>query len=243
MLECRHFRAHWSRFRFKELEAAESLRLKRHLESCSRCQKYNQQMQAVVDCLKGMGQSASNELESARMERLLEKAYQRYQTAARGRQTMAATLLAGFIGGALFWAALDEGKQEPAYPVISHTQTISLPIAGVKNISLAIDSDRVLQAVTFTIELPEGVELDGYPGQRQLSWQGPLHAGLNRLTLPLLTNHQAREGFLKARIEYAGGDRELVLPLRPTEGSAALRATQRILSEAIIRAETRRYLS
>jgi hypothetical protein len=156
---------------------------------------------------------------------------------------MAATLLAGFIGGALFWAALDEVKQEPAYPIISHTQTISLPIAGVKNISLAIDSDRVLQEVTFTIELPEGVELDGYPGQRLLSWQGPLHAGLNRLTLPLLTNHQAREGVLKARIEYAGGGRELVLPLRPAEGSAALHATQEILSGAPIKTGTRRYLS
>jgi hypothetical protein len=243
MQECRHFRAHWSRFWFKELEEAESLRLKRHLESCRRCQKYSQQMQAVVDCLKGMGQSASSELETARMERLLEKAYLRYRTAARGRRVMAATLLAGFIGGALFWAALDEVRQKPAYPVVSHTQTISLPIAGVKNISLAIDSDRIVQAVTFTIELPEGVELDGYPGQRLLSWQGALHAGLNRLTLPLLTNNQAHEGILKARIEYAGGGRELVLPLRPTEGSAAVHAAQEVLSEASIQVGTRRSLS
>ncbi|HEX5056229.1 MAG TPA: hypothetical protein VFX02_06995 [Gammaproteobacteria bacterium] len=243
MLECRHFRAHWSRFRFKELEEAEGLRMRRHLESCRRCQKYSQQMQAIVDCLKGMGKAGQNELESVRVERLLENACQRHRIAARGRQAMAATLLAGFIGGALFWAALDEVKHEPAYPIISHTQTISLPIAGVKNISLAIDSDRVLQEVTFTIELPEGVELDGYPGQRQLSWQGPLHAGLNRLTLPLLTNHQAHEGVLKARIEYAGGGRELVLPLRPSEGSAGLRATQEILSEDNIQAGTWRYLS
>lgn len=223
MTECRHLRSYWSRYKFNELSEAESLRLTQHMATCRRCQKYDRQMQAVVDCLKVIGSSGQHDLESARAEQLLEKAYQRYRTAARGRQAIAATLLAGFIGGAAFWAVVDELRQEsPAYPLISHTQTITLPVTGVKKISLAIDSDRPLTEVTFTIELPDGVELDGYPGQRQLSWQGQLQVGLNRLTLPLLTHRQAREGLLKARIEYMGGGQELVLPLKPAAGSAAL---------------------
>lgn len=242
MIECRHFRAHWSRFRFKELDEAENARLRRHLENCRRCGQYDREMRAVVDCLKGLSISEQHEVESARAEYLLEKAYQRYRTAARGRRAMAATLLAGFIGGTLFWAALSEVKQESAYPLISHAQTVSLPIAGVKNISLAIDSDRALAEVTFTIELPDGVEVDGYPGQRQLSWQGQLQAGLNRLTLPLLTHRQAREGVLKARIEYAGGGRELVLPLKPTAGSA-VRPDSNLSPHEPTQAGTWRYLS
>lgn len=242
MIDCRHFRAHWSRFQFKELDEAENARLRRHLESCHRCRQYDREMQAVVNCLKGLGTSGQHEVESARAGYLLEKAYQRYRTAARGRQAMAATLLAGFIGGTLFWAAVSEVKQESAYPVISHAQTISLPITGVKNISLAIDSDRALAEVTFTIELPDGVEVDGYPGQRELSWQGKLQAGLNRLTLPLLTHQQAREGVLKARIEYAGGGRELVLPLKPAEGSA-IRPDGNLSPQDPLQTGTRGYLS
>lgn len=243
MTECRHFRSYWSRYRFNELSETESSRLRQHLTGCRRCQKYDRQMQAVVDCLKVMGSEGQHDLESARAEQLLERAYHRYRTAARGRQAIAATLLAGFIGGAAFWAAVSELRQEaPEYPLISHAQTITLPISGVKNISLAIDSDRALSAVTFTIELPEGVELDGYPGQQQLSWQGQLQVGLNRLTLPLLTHRQAREGLLKARIEYAGGGRELILPLKPAEGSAALPGHHLIPQDAT-EMETWRHLS
>lgn len=211
MVDCKHFRSQWSRFWFKELDAAESLSLRQHLSACRRCQQYDRQMQAIVDCLKGLGRSG-HELEAARAQQLLEKAYQRHRISARGRQAMAATLLAGFIGGAVFWAAISQVNDTPY--TVSHAPTVSLPVAGVKNISLAIDSDRAVSEVTFTIELPEGVELDGYPGQRQLSWRGQLQAGPNRLTLPLTTHHEARDGVLKARIEYAGGGRELVLPLQ-----------------------------
>jgi hypothetical protein len=242
MTECRHFRSYWSRYKFEELAEADSLRLRQQLEVCRRCQQYDRQMQAVVQCLKGLGHGG-NELESARAERLLERAYQRHRSVARGRHAMAATLLAGFIGGAAFWAAVSGVRQEsPAYPMISHAQTIALPIAGIKNISLAIDSDRALADVTFTIELPDGVEVDGYPGQRELSWQGQLQAGLNRLTLPLLTHRQAREGVLKARIEYAGGGRELLLPLKPAAGSAAL-PNGHWMPQDVIEMRTWRYLS
>jgi hypothetical protein len=232
MVNCKHFRSQWSRYWFKELEPEEYFRLQRHLSSCPRCRTYDQQMQAVVGCLKGLsGATAADDLKSERIEQMFEQAYRRYHTAARTRHALAATLLAGFIGGAVFWAAISQLRDEPAYPVISHTQTIFLPVAGVKNISLAIDSDRAVSAVTFTIELPEGVELDGYPGQSRLSWQGQLQAGLNRLTLPLITHPQMREGVLKARIEYEGGGRVLELPLQPLKGSAALNTnTWRYLS-------------
>jgi hypothetical protein len=218
MTECKHFRAQWSRLWFKELDETEGLRLRRHMSQCRRCQQYDRQMQAVVQCLKGLGNGQAD-LESARAEQLLERAYQRHCTAARGRQAIAAALMTAFIGGAVFWSVVSQ-VENSAFPVINYAETVALPSGGVKNISLAIDSDRAVSQVTFTIELPAGVELDGYPGQTQLSWQGQLQAGLNRLTLPLLTQPEARDGVLKARIEYAGGGRELLLPLHPATGSA-----------------------
>jgi hypothetical protein len=242
MTECRHFRALWSRFRFKELDEAEIARLRRHLGNCRQCRNYDRQMQAVVDCLKDLGRSGQHDLESVRAGFLLEKAYQRSRMAARSRQAMAATLLAGFVGGILFWAAIGGVRNESSYPEISHTRTILLPVDGVKNISLAIDSDRALAEVTFTVELPDGIELDGYPGQRRLSWQGPLLEGWNSLTLPLLTHRLAREGVLKARIEYAGGGRELLLPLKP-DGNSAMLPNRNLLPEKPVHRATWRFMS
>jgi hypothetical protein len=235
MIDCRYLRSDWSRFRFNELPEAEAASLRQHLAECCLCRQYDRQMQLVVQTLHGLSGAGRDEPDATRIEQLLRKAQQRYRLSLRSRQALAATLLAGFIGGAVFWAAFNEVRQDPGYPLISHAQTITLPAAGVKNVSLAIDSDRALDAVTFTIELPDGVELDGYPGQRSLSWQGQLQDGLNRLTLPLLTQHQAHAGVLKARIEYLGGGRELILPLKPTGGSAARPGSDRGLMHVAIR--------
>src|SRR5689334_19569375 len=108
MVNCKHFRSQWSRFWFKDLESEEVLRLQKHLESCPRCRTYDRQMQAVVGCLKGLSAPAGDDLKSERIEQMLEQAYHRYRTAARGRQALVATLLAGFIGGVLFWAAVSQ---------------------------------------------------------------------------------------------------------------------------------------
>jgi hypothetical protein len=131
MINCKHFRSQWSRYWFKELDQAESLSLRAHLSICRRCQEYDRQMQAIVGCLKDLSRSRHNDLEAARVEQLFEKAYQRYRTAARTRYAMAATLLAGFIGGAVFLSAVSQIYDDSSYPLISHAQTISLPLAGV----------------------------------------------------------------------------------------------------------------
>jgi hypothetical protein len=50
---------------------------------------------------------------------------------------------------------------------------------------LVFRSEDALQGVTIEIELPEGVELAGYPGQRQLVWTSDIQAGPNLLELPV----------------------------------------------------------
>jgi hypothetical protein len=52
-------------------------------------------------------------------------------------------------------------------------------------VRLVFRSADALQGVTIELELPEGVELRGYPGQRQLVWQSDIQAGPNLLELPV----------------------------------------------------------
>ncbi|HEY3486764.1 MAG TPA: zf-HC2 domain-containing protein [Gammaproteobacteria bacterium] len=217
MVNCRHFRSQWSRFWFNQLEPTDSARMRRHLKMCRRCKIYDRQMQAVIDSLKGLVPPRGDDPEF--IERLFDRSYHQYQAASRNRRAIVATLLAGFVGGALFWGTISRinGDVDSVY-----AKSISLPIASVKVVTLAVDSDRSVNEVRFTIELPDGIEIAGYPGQTRLSWEGRLEAGLNRLTLPLIAHREAHEGVLKTRIEYAGGGQELTLPLQPSDGSAAL---------------------
>jgi hypothetical protein len=69
---------------------------------------------------------------------------------------------------------------------------------------------------TFNIgnELPDGVEVEGYPGLEVLRWSGELQAGRNGLTLPLIGRRAGAGGVLKARIHYQDAQRELTIPVQ-----------------------------
>ena len=44
MINCVHFRAQWSEF--DQLDPTDTMRIRRHLSVCQRCQTYDQQMRA-----------------------------------------------------------------------------------------------------------------------------------------------------------------------------------------------------
>ena len=77
-------------------------------------------------------------------------------------------------------------------------------------VQMEFRSERALSGVRFSLELPDGTELESHPGQRRLSWEDDLEAGANRLRIPLiLTNEPGGE--LVARLEHDGRSRELRL--------------------------------
>ncbi len=77
-------------------------------------------------------------------------------------------------------------------------------------VQLDFRSERALTGVRFSLELPDGTEVKGHPGQRVLSWEDDLDQGANRLRIPLvLTNEPGGE--LVARLEHDGRSRELRL--------------------------------
>jgi hypothetical protein len=54
-----------------------------------------------------------------------------------------------------------------------------------RDLNVAIETEHALANATITVVLSGGVELAGYSGQRKLSWEADLTAGVNRLTLPI----------------------------------------------------------
>lgn len=95
----------------------------------------------------------------------------------------------------------------------NHTDTGTIEQAGgplemwepeVRQVRLAFSSDEPLENVRLTLELPDNVELEPYPGRQSLSWHVDLSAGDNVLTLPLRVLYPA-EAELVARLDV--GDR------------------------------------
>lgn len=70
---------------------------------------------------------------------------------------------------------------QPVDPV----QAVTVAADQESEITLALESGRRIEGATFTIELPEGVELSGHPGVREITWTGHLESGKNLLVLPI----------------------------------------------------------
>lgn len=91
----------------------------------------------------------------------------------------AAGLVLWMISG-LFLSTQDLPTAEPAIPGI--TMTLEEP----RTINLVFASAEPLDAATLTVLLPDGIEMSGFPGQHEVTWQTSLRAGNNRLPLKLI---------------------------------------------------------
>jgi hypothetical protein len=105
---------------------------------------------------------------------------------------VAAGLVAWLIGGVLFTSP------DIAVPDIPG---ITIALEERREVSFVFASSTALDNAVLTIELPEGVELEGFPGQAAVSWETSLDAGKNHLPLTLVAT-RAVDGVVVARLEH-----------------------------------------
>lgn len=107
---------------------------------------------------------------------------------------VAAGLALWFVGGFLLTDAVVPDA-EPGIPGI--TMTLEEP----RTVNLVFASATALESALLTITLPDGIELAGFPGQREVAWQTSLNEGKNLLPLKLIAVSPVG-GELLARLEH-----------------------------------------
>ena len=117
---------------------------------------------------------------------------------------IAAGLVLWFIGGFLLSSP---ELSEPGAAIPGVTMTLEEP----RTVNLVFASNEALDAATLTVILPVGLELAGFPGQREITWQTSLAEGRNLLPLELIALTPAG-GEVLARLEHA--DRSRTFRLR-----------------------------
>ena len=166
-----------------------------HLSQCRVCRAHVADVRALQRALAA-GERPG--MPAATRQRLLRS---RSVTAATGAAGVAAgVVLAAVV--ALLWPGTDHPGEEVARVDDSDWRTTT--------VQMEFRSERALSGVRFSLELPDGTELEGHPGRRSLTWEDDLDQGTNRLRIPLiLTNDPGGE--LVARLEHDGRSRELRL--------------------------------
>ncbi len=199
---CEEFRALWSAWQAGELDERTAARCAAERDRCAACARYDRQMRSMLRGLSSLPLPDS----PARDCRLPSQpaASPRRSAIAAG---FAAAFAAGVLAASLPWSALTSDRD------VVRAEAVEIQPQQTQDIQVAVASPRRIRDVEFTIELPNGVELDGYPGQRVVRWNGELSAGRSRLTLPVRVTAPAQPSEIVARIQHADGSRELRVPL------------------------------
>jgi len=186
--------------------------VRQHIGACTRCQGQLEQAKRLRSLLHALPVTGPSE---GFFEQAMEKARQHAAQQKRRRWTLASggALAASF---ALIFAVglfMPNMRQTPLSPNlipqdavsqgIAKVPGISIALGEVHHVSLSINSAVALNDVVFSIDLPSGFELSGFPKQATVRWQGRLKQGKNLLELPIIA-HQIGDGVIKARVEHAG---------------------------------------
>ena len=107
---------------------------------------------------------------------------------------IAAGIVLWLIGG-FFLTAPDIPQPDPTIPGIAMT------LEEPRTVNLVFASKMALDDATLTVTLPAGIELAGFPGQREISWQTSLDEGRNLLPLELIALTPVG-GEVLARLEH-----------------------------------------
>lgn len=175
-----------------------------HLSVCPDCQGELNQRRALASELRAIAVPAAT---PGFAQRALRHAGHEHRT----RLGFATGFGSAIAAGLLVWFAV--GFWQPVgSPDEDALSVIALQVAQPQEVSLAFNVPYEIQDVTFRIQLPEGVELQGYPSQRELVWNDRLHKGRNVMNLNLIAN-QGADGELLAHINHGGEERVFRIPV------------------------------
>jgi len=185
------------------LDEAEIVAFDQHIVSCNACRAIVAAEHDLRGLLKDYPVPAPD---TAYFDQALAKATHVGSSRQRNRWLMtgfggaiAAGLLAWIIGGMLL-----------------QTPDITGPSADIPEVTMALEEPRIVNLVfssetglddaVLTVSLPQGIEIEGFAGQREITWMTSLQAGKNILPLKLIAT-DSNGGELLARLEHEDRDR------------------------------------
>jgi len=207
-MNCNEFRQHWSDWHAGDLGPDAAGTLAQHHAECPACQRYDRQMRRMLDALAELPLPAAR---AAQGSPVPQPRTMRMQRQPRRIAALAATLVIGIaIGVVVGNPSLVSGPDERDAVVLDST--------GVHEVQLAFESPAELDRVEFVVELPPGIEMVGYPGERTIRWESRIAKGRTRLRLPLRVTDGATGGTLVARIVRGDKAQQLRVPLDVARG-------------------------
>ncbi len=206
-MSCTHINEKLDDYMDGALDDAETASLDRHIESCDSCRQTVESEQGLRRLLKDYPVPAPDAAfldralaQASHVSTLVNTRSQRNRWIMTGfGGAIAAGLIAWIIGGMLLQTP---DVTDPAASIPGVTMALEEP----RTVNLVFSSATELVDAVLTVNLPAGIEIEGFAGLREITWITSLQAGKNILPLKLIAT-TPHGGVLLARLEHDDRDR------------------------------------
>lgn len=203
-MTCERITKHIDDFVDETLDDASAAELRHHVESCERCQQLVEREKALRSLLKDYGNMAIPDatyfdaalVSAARDGR--RRQHKRSWLTGFG-SAVAAGLAIWVVSSAWFGATTD-------LPADSGIPVVTMALEEPRTVNLVFSSARAMDNATLTVTLPDGLEIAGFEGQREITWLTSLREGKNLLPLRLVATLPTN-GVLMATLRHGDDDR------------------------------------
>lgn len=209
-MNCEQLTNHIDEYMDGSLDAADSAGLERHVASCDACRQTVERERRLRCALENYGETSMPAPAATFYDQaLLQAAHrgdrqQRRQSWLRGFGSAVAAGLALWVMSSVLLTSPELDGVDAAIPAV--TMALEVP----RTVNLVFSSADSLDRATLTVSLPEGIEIAGFEGQREISWVTSLRAGQNVLPLKLIAT-SSHGGELMATLQHRDDDKSFRL--------------------------------
>lgn len=205
-MTCRRLKERLDDYVDEILDGDETRQLEQHAASCDACRQLVERERKLRKLLREYGDSSVTMPDATYFDTALVKAArdgrkrQHKRSWLTGFGSAAAAGVAIWIVSSIWFSAPGNDPVEPAIP------TVTMALAEPRTVNLVFSSVSELQDATLTVLLPEGIEIAGFEGQREITWMTDLRTGKNVLPLRLIATSPS-SGELLATLKHGDDDR------------------------------------
>lgn len=193
--------------------------LREHIGDCAQCRDYWEELKLTRQLAAIPVPPPSEGFADRALARAWETAHgqQVHEQPATRRYAWAGLAASVLVAVVLLtqWVGPRDSAISPAGETVVHVAP-----EATRPVHVRLVSREALPNATITVRLDGNVALTGYPGTQTLSWQAPIVAGTNQMSLPVaLTGRNS--GSIVIEVSSGGARKQMRLSIEPSLAAAA----------------------
>jgi hypothetical protein len=188
-----------------ELDACESDVLDEHLAACDTCANSVRRERRIRDVMRLYAKVTVPQRDDAWFDHAVSQA-----AVAGAKHEGRTTWFRGFASAAVIavalWGITSILSESPSETIPQPVPAVSMTLDLPQTVNLVFSSETEMKDATLRLQLPPGIRLEGFEGQRQIAWTTALRAGKNVLPLRLVATSR-QGGVVLATLRHESEDR------------------------------------